>query len=113
MKVIIYNISQEAKKSIALLNRKKHKITIITDPLTEANIDFAIDKDVIVSNEDHFSEVIMKKILSYGVKYIILRTKEQSTDDILFTSYNGLRILKTKSGDPESEALQIITILDA
>lgn len=112
MKVIIYNISQDTKKSLALLNRKSHTITIITDPLGDHTVRYANDKEVIISDEKNLSTAIRVRLISFGIKYIILRSVDQLEVQLINYDADGLKYSKIKGSDPESEAYQIITILD-
>lgn len=112
MKVIIYNINQDTKKSLALLNRKKHKITTITDPLSDHTVRFANDKDAVICDAENFSAPIIGELISFGVKYIILRSIERLVTQSVHSEYDGLKYSKIESADAESEAAQIITILD-
>ncbi|MPS72284.1 MAG: hypothetical protein E2590_03950 [Chryseobacterium sp.] len=113
MKVIIYNISQDTKKSLALLNRKKHKITIITDPLKDNNMHFSDEKDAVICDEVSFSPSIAEKLNFFGVKYLILRSMEQLPLQLSRSEYHGLKCSKIEIDDSKSEALQMITMLDA
>lgn len=112
MKAIIYNISQETKISLALLNRKRHKITIITDPLSEKNVHFSEGKDAIIGDETSFSQSMLARLNSMVVKYMILRSMESLMTQMTNFELNGSKYSMIESGDPGSEALQIITILD-
>ncbi|MDP9955488.1 Rossmann-fold NAD(P)-binding domain-containing protein [Epilithonimonas hungarica] len=113
MKVIIYNISQDTKKSLALLNRKKHKITIITDPLKDNNMHFSDEKDAVICDETSISPSIVGKLNSFGVKYLILRSMKQLPLQLANSEYHGLKCSKIEIDDSGSEAFQMIKILDA
>lgn len=113
MKVIVYHISQEDKKLLALANRKKHKITIIVDPLSEATVHFAEAKDtvIIIGQETTVSNSLILKLISFGIKYFIFRFQEQVPVDISIIQDSGLKYITVP--DSKLAISSIIEILDA
>lgn len=113
MKVIVYNISQEDKKLLALTNRKKHKITIIVDPLSEATVYFAEAKDaaIIIDQENPVSDSLILKLISFGIKYFIFRFQEQAPVDVSIIQDAGLKYITIP--DSKLAISSIIEILDA
>ncbi|MDF2931496.1 MAG: hypothetical protein K0R36_827 [Chryseobacterium sp.] len=113
MKVIVYHISQEDKKLLALANRKKHKITIIVDPLSEATVHFAEAKDtaIIIDQENPVSNNLILKLISYGIKYFIFRFQEQVPVDVSIIQDSGLKYITVP--DSKLAISSIIEILDA
>ncbi|WP_449398067.1 hypothetical protein [Chryseobacterium wanjuense] len=110
MKVIIYNINQEDKKLLALANRKKHKITIITSPLDATTAYFADSKDVVIT--DHVSPEIITLLSSLHIKYLLFDSDELSPADISLIKNSGFTFIQIKSSDQKPKAYQIIEILN-
>lgn len=113
MKVIVYNISQEDKKLLALANRKKHKITIIVDPLSEATVHFAEAKNavIIIDQENPVSNSLILKLISFGIKYFIFRFQEQVPVGLSIIQDSGLKYITVP--DSKLAVSSIIGILDA
>lgn len=113
MKVIVYNISQEDKKLLALANRKKHKITIIVDLLNDATVHFAEAKDaaIIIDQENPVSNSLILRLISFGIKYFIFRFQEQVPMDVSTIKDAGLKYFTVP--DSKLAISSIIEILDA
>lgn len=113
MKIIVYNISQEDKRLLALANRKKHKITIIVYPLNEATVHFAEAKDtaIIFDQENLVSNHLILKLISFGLKYFIFRFQEQVPMDLSIIHDSGLKYINLP--DSKLAVPPIIEILDA
>ena len=81
MKAVAYNIKPFEKEFLAKANRKKHNITLITNPLSLETVIYAEGKDaVIVFTTDDVSAHVIKKLADLGIKYIV--TKSAETDHI-------------------------------
>ena len=115
MKVIVYNINQEEKELLALANRKIHKITIITDPLNENTVHFAEAKDavIIIHQENQLSHSFILKLISFGIPYLILKSKEEFFIDLPIIKNSGIQFHIIKCSDPRLAASLIIEILDS
>ncbi|MET3537160.1 Rossmann-fold NAD(P)-binding domain-containing protein [Chryseobacterium limigenitum] len=115
MKVIVYNIDQENKVLLALANRKKHKITIITYPLNETTADFAEAKRavIIIDHGSQLSENLILKLLSLGVQYLIFRSQDHLSADLSFIRNFGLKCIVIEIADSRLAVFKIIEILDA
>ncbi|MDQ0594967.1 hypothetical protein QFZ37_003336 [Chryseobacterium ginsenosidimutans] len=113
MKVIVYNISQEDKKILALANRKKHTITIIVYPLNETTVHFAEAKDAvtIIDQETPVSDSLILKLISFGVKHFIFRFQEHVLIDLSIIQDAGLKYIIIQ--DSELAISSIIEMLDA
>lgn len=113
MKVIAYNTSQIDKQFLALANHKRHKITIISVPLDEATVYFAEAKDVVIinGNDCSVSSVILKILISLGVRYIIAWFKDPFKDDVPEIRNDRLRWVSVRNADP-SDAYEVIDIIN-
>lgn len=111
MKVIIYNINQEDKKLLALANRKKHKITIITSPLDETTVYFADSKDAVIIT-DHISPEIIELLSSLNIKYLLFDSDELSPAETSLIKNKGFTFIQIKNSDQKPKAFQIIDTLD-
>lgn len=113
MKVIAYNTGQIDKQFLALANHKRHKITIISVPLDEATVYFAEAKDVVIINgtDCSVSSVILKILISLGVRYIIAWLKDPFKDDVPEIRNDRLRWASVRNADP-SDAYEVIDIIN-
>lgn len=123
MRVVAYNIKSFEKEPLAVANRKKHEITLISNPLNVETALFAAGKvAVVVTKEDDLSEQVIRKLFELGVKYIA--TRSVSTDHIDIEAAAEMKIkiaavpphlLQTKTMNETSATLaeQTITNLDA
>jgi D-lactate dehydrogenase len=75
MKVVAYNVQTFEKEVLADANQKKHDITLISNPLDEETVMYAVGKDaVIVSTNDDISAPIVRKLADMGIRYITTRS---------------------------------------
>jgi lactate dehydrogenase-like 2-hydroxyacid dehydrogenase len=123
MRVVAYNIKSFEKEPLAVANRKKHEITLISNPLNVDTAPFAAGKvAVVVTKEDDLSDPVIRTLASLGVKYIA--TRSVSTDHINLDTAAEMKmkiaavpasLLKTKTINEISAILaeQTIVNLDA
>lgn len=114
MKVIVYNMSQEDKENLALINHKKHKITAIKDSLTELNADFAHHKDavIIISRDYCVSAFLIQKLQLIGIKLIISWCLQDLIVDGSMSNDSDFEYIKIKTTDSKAAAARTIEILD-
>ncbi|MGF7082177.1 lactate dehydrogenase [Mucilaginibacter sp. UYCu711] len=75
MKVIAYNIKTFEKAGLADANQRKHHITLISNPIGEETVAYAVGKDaIIVSGNDDVSAAIISKLADMGIRYITTRS---------------------------------------
>jgi lactate dehydrogenase-like 2-hydroxyacid dehydrogenase len=75
MKVIAYSVKPFEKEFLAKANKKKHDITLISNPLSIETAIFARGKEaVIVFTNDDVSETVIRALAGFGVKYIATRS---------------------------------------
>jgi lactate dehydrogenase-like 2-hydroxyacid dehydrogenase len=120
MRVVAYNIKSFEKEPLAVANRKKHEITLISNPLNVDTALFAAGKvAVVVTKEDDLSDQVIRKLAELGIKYIA--TRSVSTDHINLDTAAEMKIkiaavpadlLKTKTMDEISATLAEQTIIN-
>ena len=120
MRVVAYNIKSFEKEPLAVANRKKHEITLISNPLNVETALFAAGKvAVVVTKEDDLSEQVIRKLFELGVKYIA--TRSVSTDHIDIDAAAKMKIkiaavpahlLKTKTINEISATLAEQTVIN-
>lgn len=120
MRVVAYNIKSFEKEPLAVANRKKHEITLISNPLNVDTALFAAGKvAVVVTKEDDLSDQVIRKLSELGVKYIA--TRSVSTDHINIDTAAEMKIriaavppdlLQTKTMDEISATLAEQTIIN-
>ncbi len=123
MRVVAYNIKSFEKEPLAVANRKKHEITLISNPLNVDTALFASGKvAVVVTKEDDLSDLVLRKLSSLGVKYIATRSvstahinTETAAELKLKIAAVPSELLQTKTMNEIAAALaeQTITNLDA
>lgn len=75
MKAIAYSIKPFEKEFLAIANRKKHEITLISNPLGLETATFAAGKDaVIVFTNDDVSAPVIEALAGLGIRYIVTRS---------------------------------------
>lgn len=120
MRVVAYNIKSFEKEPLAVANRKKHEITLISNPL---NVDTAIFADgkvaVVITTEDRITEDVLNKLSSLGVKYIATRSVSTDHIDLVAAAAYNIKIaavpsalLTTKTLEELSATLAEQTILN-
>lgn len=114
MKVIVYNINQEEKELLALANRKIHRITIITDPLSENTAHFAEAKDavIIMGQENQLVHSFILKLISLRIPYLILKSKKEFLIDLSIIKNSGIQFHVIKCSDPRLAVSLIVETLD-
>jgi len=82
MRVVAYSIKSFEKEPLAIANRKKHEITLISNSLSEDTAAYAEGKEaVIVFNGDEVTAKVIDKLADLGVKYIATRSTSISHID--------------------------------
>lgn len=75
MRVVAYSIKSFEKEPLAIANRKKHEITLISNALSEDTAAYAEGKEaVIVFDGDEVNAKVIDKLADLGVKYIATRS---------------------------------------
>ena len=82
MRAVAYSIRSFEKEHLARANKKKHDITLISNPLGLETASFAQGKEaVIISNHDQLSELVINRLADLGVKYITVRSSDLKNID--------------------------------
>ena len=82
MRAVAYSIKSYEKEPLAIANRKKHEITLISNSLSEDTAAYAEGKEaVIVLDEDEVSASVIDKLADMGIKYIATRSTSISHID--------------------------------
>ncbi|RZK83042.1 MAG: lactate dehydrogenase [Pedobacter sp.] len=115
MRVVAYSIKSTEKEPLAIANHKKHEITLISNPLTEATVSFATGKDaVVVFTDDDVSAAVIKRLAALGVKYIATRSTDRSNIDLKAAVAHHMKIAnvsyKAISGISEEQIPMILAV---
>lgn len=98
MRVVAYSIKSAEKEPLAIANRKKHEITLISNPLSEETVLYAEGKDaVIVFTDDKVSASVIDKLADMGVKYIATRSTDTHHIEALAAGRRGIKIANVPS----------------
>jgi D-lactate dehydrogenase len=93
MRVVAYSIKSADKEPLAIANRKKHEITLISNSLSEETVLYAEGKDaVIVFTDDDVSSSVIDKLAAMGVKYIATRSTATTHLDHEAAGKRGIKI---------------------
>jgi lactate dehydrogenase-like 2-hydroxyacid dehydrogenase len=112
MKAIAYNIKPFEKEFLAIANRKKHEITLISNNLNPETAIFAQGKTAaIISANDEVPADVMEKLAAAGIKYIVTRSSCTDHIDKEAAARFDIKLANVPSSPPQhaahiSEALQ-------
>ncbi|WP_316833335.1 lactate dehydrogenase [Pedobacter nutrimenti] len=120
MRAVAYSIKSSEKEPLAIANRKKHDITLISNALSEDTVVYAEGKEaVIVFVDDEVSEKVINRLADLGIKYIATRSTSVEHIDKQAAVSRNIRIanvpasiLKEGSQEALSMALAAETILN-
>lgn len=120
MRVVAYNIKSFEKEPLAVANRKKHEITLISNPLTVDTARYAAGKvAVVVTKEDLLTEEVISILSNLGVKYIASRSVTTEHIDLHAAAAHKIKIaavpallLTTKTLDEISATLAEQTVIN-
>ena len=95
MRVVAYSVKAFEKEPLAIANRKKHEITLISNPLTVETASFALGKDaVIISTDDALDAQVIDALADLGIRFIATRS---TTADHIDVQASGRRQMKIAS----------------
>ncbi|WP_285009027.1 lactate dehydrogenase [Pedobacter faecalis] len=108
MRVVAYSIKSAEKEPLAIANRKKHEITLISNSLSADTVFYAEGKDaVVVYTDDDVSAGVINQLADLGVKYIATRSASSHHIDQAAAALRNIKIasvpLMATSGLAESE----------
>lgn len=105
MKVVAYSIKPFEKEFLIRANRKKHDITLISNPLSAETASFAAGKDaVLVFANDDVSAPVINKLADLGIKYIATRFAGTDHIDKSATENMGIKLANIPVYSPEAIA---------
>jgi D-lactate dehydrogenase len=105
MKAVAYSIKPFEKEYLAKANRKKHDITLISNPLDVDTAIFAKGKDaVIVFTNDNVSAPVIEQLVTQGVRFIVTRSAGTDHIDCHAAAAAGLKIANVPSYSPQAVA---------
>ena len=105
MKVVAYSIKPFEKEFLIRANRKKHDITLISNPLSAETASFAAGKDaVLVFANDDVSAPVINKLADLGIKYIATRFAGTDYIDKSTTENMGIKLANIPVYSPEAIA---------
>jgi D-lactate dehydrogenase len=103
MKAIAYSIKPFEKEFLAIANRKKHEITLISNPLGLETASFAVGKDaVIVFTNDDVSAPVISILAGLGIRYIVTRSLDANHIDKTAAARHGIKLSNTPSYPTEN-----------
>ena len=104
MKAVVYSVMEVEKEPIAIANKKKHDITLVSNPLTDRSINFARGKRaVVVTVADIVSEKIIEQLAEMGVEYIATRSQDLRHIDLNAARKFEIQIGALTSGSVATE----------
>lgn len=112
MKAIAYSIKHFEKEFLAIANRKKHEITLISNPLGLETATFAAGKDaVIVFTNDDVSAPVIEILAGLGIRYIVTRSLDTTHIDKTAAAQFGIKLSNiptypAESADQDDDILQ-------
>ncbi len=105
MKAVAYSIKPFEKEYLAKANRKKHDITLISNPLGPDTAIYAQGKDaVIVFTNDDVSAPVIEQLAALGIKFIVTRSAGTDHIDQAAAAAFGIKIANVPSYSPQAVA---------
>ncbi len=105
MKAVAYSIKPFEKEYLAKANRKKHDITLISNPLGPDTVIYAQGKDaVIVFTNDDVSAPVIEQLAALGIKFIVTRSAGTDHIDQAAAAAFGIKIANVPSYSPQAVA---------
>jgi D-lactate dehydrogenase len=105
MKAVAYSIRTFEKEHLAIANKKKHDITLISNPLNLGTTNYAEGKDaVIVFTNDDVSAEVIQKLAGLDIKYIITRSTGTDHIDKEAAAKFGIKVSNVPSYSPQAIA---------
>jgi len=105
MKAVAYSIKPFEKEYLARANRKKHDITLISNPLGPDTVVYAQGKDaVMVFTSDDVSATVIKQLADLGIKFIVTRSAGTDHIDKTAAAAFGIKIANIPSYSPQAIA---------
>lgn len=93
MRVVAYSVKSFEKEPLAIANRKKHEITLISNPLTVETASFALGKDaVVISIEDALDAQVIDTLADLGVRFIATRSTSSDHIDVQASGRRQIKI---------------------
>lgn len=112
MRAVAYSIRSFEKEPLARANKKKHDITLISNPLGLDTATFAEGKEaVIISTNDNLSEPVINKLADLGVKYITVRSSDIRNVDRAAAQRRNIKIanvpVRSNFSEPEQFSISL------
>lgn len=105
MKAVAYSIKPFEKEYLAKANRKKHDITLISNPLGPDTVIYAQGKDaVVVFTNDDVSATVIERLSAMGIRYIATRSAGTDHIDLQAAAVAGIKIANVPSYSPQAIA---------
>ncbi len=105
MKAVAYSIKPFEKEYLAKANRKKHDITLISNPLGPETAIYAQGKDaVVVFTNDDVSAPVIEQLAALGIKFIVTRSARTDHIDEEAAAAFGIKIANVPSYSPQAVA---------
>lgn len=105
MKAVAYSIKPFEKEYLARANRKKHDITLISNPLGPDTAIYAQGKDaVIVFTNDDVSAPVIRQLAGMGIRFIATRSAGTDHIDREAAGAAGIQIASVPSYSPQAVA---------
>ncbi|PRY54372.1 D-lactate dehydrogenase [Arcticibacter pallidicorallinus] len=93
MRAVAYSIRSFEKEPLAIANRKKHEITLISNGLCLETAEYATGKQaVIISDRDQITPEVISRLAQLGVKFIAVRSSEIHQVDKQATSQHNMKL---------------------
>lgn len=98
MRAVAYSIRSLEKEPLAIANRKKHEITLISNALCLETAEYATGKQaVIISDKDEVTSEIINRLAQLGVKFIASRSSELKQVDKQAAGRHNIRLAVVSS----------------
>jgi len=111
MKVVAYSIKPFEKEFLSKANKKKHDITLISNPLSAETAIYAEGKDaVVVFTNDDVSAGVIDILADMGIRYIATRSAGTDHIDREAAGRHGIKVANVPYYSPEAIAEHAVAL---
>lgn len=111
MRVVVYNIQDFEKETLAKANAKVHDLTLISNPLNLETLRYAVGKEVvIISHKDILDREILDALHNINVNKIITRSSTMHHIDMDYAKKLKFHVANTPDSDTSLESVAQQTI---
>lgn len=112
MKAIAFSVGEYEEPLLRDANHNRHKLTLLTDPLTVETADQADGYDaVLISGKDDVSEAVLKKLADLNIRYLLTRSAGVDHIDTQAAETLGIDVKSIPKYSPSAIAEHAVALM--